>query len=319
MRERSYFPENFKEIYKEKCHYCRNKEKTKQTCLEKYGKEFTLQVKEIREKGKLTLLKKYGVENPSQSEEIKKKKEETTFKHYGVKHNSQVEEIKKKKEETCLKHYGVKNPTYIEDHIEKTQKTSLKKYGTLNPFQNEKVKEKYKQTCIKKYGRKNFFSGEDGKEITRQNCLKKYGVDNFARTKDFLLKRISKYFYDNQSFDSKPEICFYIYCKDQGLNIKRTPCYFEYEYKGEIHRYFPDFEIDGKYYEIKGNQFLTKDGKWCDFYNHTLDELFEEKRQCALKNNVIILYENEYQKYIDYINQKYGKDFLKQFKRSIKE
>ena len=114
--------------------------------------------------------------------------------------------------------------------------------------------------------------------------------------KDIQQSRRSRYFYDNQSFDSKPEICFYLYCKDFNLNIKKSSKAFSYNYENVIYSYFPDFEIEGK---------------WQNPFNHNLDEKYEAKHQFLIKNNVIILYENEYQKYIE---EKYGRNYLKDFK-----
>ena len=48
-------------------------EKTKQTCIEKYGCENPIQNKEIREKIKQTNIKKYGVDNPTKNKEIRLK------------------------------------------------------------------------------------------------------------------------------------------------------------------------------------------------------------------------------------------------------
>ena len=40
----------------------------------------------------------------------------------------------------------------------------------------------------------------------------------------------------------------------------------------------------------------------------------EAKHQCMLKNNVSILTSKDYKKYINYVEQTYGKDYLKSFK-----
>ena len=85
------------------------KEKSKETCKNKYGVEYNLQIEDIHNKGvkrsqdidikekrNKTILKKYGVNNISQSDIIKCKKEETFIKHYGVKNNFNRPEIQKK-------------------------------------------------------------------------------------------------------------------------------------------------------------------------------------------------------------------------------
>ena len=53
-------------------------------------------------------------------------------------------------------------------------------------------------------------------------------------------------------------------------------------------------------------------------YDRSQDVLYESKHQCMKDNNIIILKSKDYQKYLDYISEKYGKDYLKQFKNNIK-
>lgn len=212
--------------------------------------------------------------------------------------------------------------------------TNLKKYGTRTPSENKNIKEKVrrshlnhtqeqieesnqkrKQTCLKKYGVEAVAQNKEIQKKQIESNLERYGVKNYSQTKEARRNRRSQYVFDNQYFDSRPELSFYIWAKDNKLNIKRN-CQkdFEYIWNSEKHYYFPDFEIDGKYYEIKGGQFLTKDGKWRDPFNPQLNEKAELKHQCALKNNVTILYEKDYQKYTNYIKKKYGQSYLQQFK-----
>jgi hypothetical protein len=79
---------------------------------------------------------------------------------------------------------------------------------------------------------------------------------------------------------------------------------------------------------VKGDHFFDKDGKMrCPYRNKVwTDEeyadkcaLYEAKHQCMLANNVQILLGSDCQKYIDYVEQTYGKGYLKQFKKTPKE
>ena len=80
------------------------------------------------------------------------------------------------------------------------------------------------------------------------------------------------------------------------------------------------FNVKDQFIEIKGDQYLDESsGKWICPYNHLKNDLYEAKHQCALANDVQIMYSAEYKKYLDYIDQKYGKGYLKQFKNSIKK
>lgn len=106
----------------------------------------------------------------------------------------------------------------------------------------------------------------------------------------------------------------WIYAKDHSEEIKREPCCFEYIFEGKKHKYFPDFKYKGQLIEIKGKQFLKKDGTWQNPYNENLSGLYEAKHQCIINNNIMVFFEKDCQKYIDYINLRYGKDYLKQFR-----
>ena len=64
--------------------------------------------------------------------------------------------------------------------------------------------------------------------------------------------------YDGIYFDSTYELAYYIYCKNNNIDIKR--CNEKYQYKntkGEKRFYYPDFRVNGELVEIKG--FLTPD------------------------------------------------------------
>ena len=57
----------------------------------------------------------------------------------------------------------------------------------------------------------------------------------------------------------------------------------------------------------------------CNPYDHSLDELYEAKHQCMLANNVKIIRVSEMKDILDYIYSKYGKNYLKQFRRCAKK
>ena len=70
-------------------------------------------------------------------------------------------------------------------------------------------------------------------------------------------------------------------------------------------------------HEIKGLQHFrnfdkTKDMIWPN--NPKKDYIAEAKHQCMIKNNVKIISVEEIKPILDYINEKYGKNYLKQFK-----
>ena len=271
----------------QKLESCR--EKTKKTCLEKYGTETPLQNETLREKGKITSLKHFGTEFPQQSKTVKEKTKQTNLEKYNSISPLQNENIKKKIKEQSITNYNTPFPNWSQKAIGKRDFTNLEKFGTKNVFANKQVREKIKNTL-----------------------LEKYGVENYSQTDAARTCRRKQYYFDSQFFDSKPELCFYIYCKEHNLNIKRNMRSFEYIFENKKHYYFPDFEIDGEFYEIKGDQFLNEEtNTWYNPYDSSQNELYKAKHKCALDNNVKILYTEDYQKYLNYVEEKYGKDYFK--------
>ena len=142
---------------------------------------------------------------------------------------------------------------------------------------------------------------------------KHYGTDYPMQNKDVLSRCHKKYNYNGMSFDSSWELAFWIYHKDYGINIIRDIDGIDYVFNGEHHKYFPDFNVNGTLFEIKGNHFLNDDGTMKDPYKDR-DGIFEAKRQCALAHNVVFIKEQEIKPYIDYVNTKYGKEYLQSFR-----
>lgn len=279
---------------------------------------------EILKKRKQTCLEKYNCDAYTKTEEYKLRNNQA----WQTKNNKDIKEIVEKRKQTKLEKYGDENY----HNPEKFKQTCLKHFGVENPNQSNTVKEKIKQTCLSRYNTTCFSKSEGWKSYMKdykvnheakiketiqkshETCLKKYGVKNAFLIPFVKQNRRSQYFFDNQSFDSRPELAFYIYCKDQNLPIRRCSKNFEYSFNNQTYVYFPDFEIDENFYEIKGSQFLTEDGRWQNPFDHSQDDLYEAKHQCALQNNVVILYSKDYQKYLDYIKQNFGKEYLNQFK-----
>lgn len=247
------------------------------------------------------------MKNPNQLKEIKNKAKQTCLERYGTEHKFLFgsEEFKN----NMLKKHGVEYSMQMSSTLKKAKETIKERYGDEHYFA---FGEGWKKAIIEKYGSKQIMY-ELIKNKTEQTCLEKYGVEHIAQTGLFGGK--IRYKYDNLIFDSKTELAFFIYNKENLLPIERNTEYsFDYMYENKIHKYFPDFKINNEFIEIKGEQFLKEDGSWQNPYDHSLDLLFEAKHQCALKNKVKIIYSKKCQKYIDYINNKYSKNFLETFK-----
>lgn len=237
------------------------------------------------------------------------------------------EDTKNHLKETCLKKYGVTNTAKAECVKRKYRDRMEEKYGKgiINAFQVKSVIKKLEQTKIKKYGDKNY-NNRIGAEKT---CLKKYGVSSTSQILDIRHKQQFRYKYKGISFDSKPEIAFYIWLTDikdiLDIDFEYSPSKkFEYIFNDKKYFYIPDFRIENQYFELKGNHFF-KNGKminpfrykhWTDDEYKLICDKYEAKHQCMLKNNIQILTNNNYNFFIDYVKKEYGNHYLDQFKNN---
>lgn len=211
------------------------------------------------------------------------------------------------------------------------------------PFKNKNVRSLYDgyfMFCSVKCMR----NDPDMKALSKQRCIELYGVDNPMKSKEIQQKsvvthrknfgcdypgqcpstqRIQKtsYFYDSRYFKNTWELSFYIWLKDNNKKFEYQPLItFEfYDANGKKHTYQPDFKIEEKLYELKGDHFFRNQDVNDVMINpydksHKSDHIYEAKHQCMLKNNVIIYTSKDIKPYLNYITQQYGNDYLKQFK-----
>lgn len=88
---------------------------------------------------------------------------------------------------------------------------------------------------------------EKTKKLISQNTSKAYNYNANRKS-----GRGKKGWYKGYFCDSTYELAYIIYCLDHNVSIKRNKEYFLYEYQGKLHRYYPDFIVDGVIVEIKG-------------------------------------------------------------------
>ena len=135
---------------------------------------------------------------------------------------------------------------------------------------------------IEKYGC-HYCSTKEFKEY-----MKKYRIEHPEK---FHQHGKHRFYYKSLYFDSKCELDFFIFCQENKIPCERNKTfYFNFKVDNKEYRYFPDFKINDLFIEIKGDQFLKNDGTWQNIYDHSKDNIFEAKRQCAIKNNVKIVY-----------------------------
>ena len=226
-----------------------------------------------------------------------------------------------KAEQTYLQLYNSKSSLGNHEIYNKTCKSKERKYGSSNMMAIPEIRQKIINTNIKNLGVEFPFQSISIQHKSLQSIKNKYHVENSFE----LAIHRGLYVYDNKHFDSKPELAFYIWLIDHKYSFEFHPkIKFEYEFNNKIYFYKPDFLINDKYFEIKGDQFFDKNGKmicpwkytnWTNEYYYLKCAQYEAKHQCMLKNNVIILKSKEYKQYLDYISNIYGQNYLNKYKK----
>lgn len=217
----------------------------------------------------------------------------------------QSDAVKEKRKQTLIQKEGSVENFYTKIS-QTTKQTFITNDGSIENHY-KKVAEKTRNTVLQRFGKEAFFQTDAFKEKSKRTMKERYGVKNISQTLLRSCKRL--YTYKEQHFDSIPELCFYIYHIENNLPIVRNPKKLIFIFKNKKHVYWPDFEVENQLFEIKGDQFLKEDGTWQNPFDHRKDALYEAKRQCALQNGVKILYGKDYKKYIDFVEEKYGKKF----------
>jgi len=164
-------------------------EKTKQTCLKKYGAEYSWQNETVKNKVKNTMIERYGVENPNQSNTIRNKTKLTNLKKYGVEYPSQNQTFKDKFKETCLEKYGVEHHSQNNEIKLKKENTLLERYGVTNPTLNPEIAQKASNNS---YQTKLY-------TLPSENIIKCQGYEHFAL--DELLKTVNEEHILNSKID----------------------------------------------------------------------------------------------------------------------
>lgn len=258
------------------------------------------------------------------SKESIEKAKQTFISHYGVDNNMKCEKGKQELKASIEKKYGkgITNVFQAQSIIQKCKKTKFERHGD----ENWNNKHKAAQTCANK-------SQEEldrAQEKRRSTCLQKYGVDHWAkvpeiRDKSIRNRRYALYVIDGYQFDSMPEFCFYIVCRDFKISIQVHPIDKAIDYVdslGKQHRYYPDFYMPsiGRIIEIKGDHFFkdydTTKELICRFGKDDNSHKAKAKYDAMIQNNVLILTSNRYMMYYRWVCRKYSKKWILSFRQS---
>lgn len=241
----------------------------------------------------------------------------------------QTDVFKENLKRNNLEKYGVEYSFQHPDIKMKIRRTSMERYGCESPMQNPEIKAKarrrYELVCLRLYGLPCYFTSSEYKAY----CMEKFGAEHPMKNPEILRKTRGKYKFDEAMFDSAPELALYIWLTDMHEDFEyQPPVSFEYEHAGKTHAYFPDFRVGERYLEIKGPQFFGKDGRmlnpyrdptWSDAEYAEECAKYEAKRRCMLENKIELLSEAGYGKYLEYVEKKYGRNFIKKFRRCMHE
>jgi hypothetical protein len=99
--------------------------------------------------------------------------------------------------------------------------------------------------------------------------------------------------------DSSWELAWVIYNLEHNINFERNYNGFQYQYKGQERKYYPDFFMGETYYEIKGRR--------------SFEDLDEENKEkvSQFNKNLVILYAKDMKPYLNYTIERYGKDYIR--------
>lgn len=248
----------------------------------------------------------YGLTNPGQmvdhKQKVSKSQEKRNLEDPVGEHRRRVNASKKAldtKRENGYKlgdileeKYGVRS-TFL---LESTKQTIMNKYGSIVEM-SKLNSEKSKVTKLRKYGDANYVNLDKIKETN----LERHGVEFFCIKEECFAKK--RYFYDNLYFDSSWELAFYFYLKTNNVSFLYHQIKIEYYIRDKKHLYFPDFEIDGVLYEIKGDQFFRADGTMFDPSNPEKNYIAIEKQRLMKRLGVIIISKQEIKKYLDFCKE----------------
>ena len=309
-------------------------------------------LKKRNEKTKSTKKKLYGNENYVNVEKCK----QTKMDRYGSSTYNNMD----KNFATRYKHNG-EGIYHSPESIEKMKKTSLENNGVEWSLASNEIREKGKLTRKLRYGDENYSNREKAKEtsLLRYNephftnrpkmlatklehfgcycpeSAKKKAEETFLKRTDGKYRSVlqmpeirklghrSKYMLDGFVFDSSWEVAFYIWNRDIGNSIIRSPLQIPYVGIDEKnHFYTPDFSVNGELIEIKGCQFFKESKDGIVFINPYSQKSIHQERyayfykEVLLKHKVRIITSPEISKYIKYVRNQYGSNYVRSLRVS---
>lgn len=197
-------------------HY-NNPDKTTETMNMKYGGR-GLASKILMEKSKQTCIEKYGVDNVFKLQEVQDKCCSSKLEKYGDLHYSNRE----KNKQTCIDRYGVDNPMRCKEIQEKVINTMLNRYGVKYAMLNKELANKLSKSLVDAHRNGKYdMSGREKTPSKIERDFQQYLIDNNI-----------KYIFQYRS-DLYPYLCdFYIPDYDLYIEIQGTWTHGKHPYTG---------------------------------------------------------------------------------------
>lgn len=318
--------------------------------IEKHGVDNCSKLDWVKEKKKITTTDSIGFDNPLKDRERLK---QGMLNKYGVDHNSHDKDLLAKRVATYKEHFAEYNATKNENSElkfdDKSKKTKIEKYGKdyVSKFADKGDKTKRKlygddygkkfwnkadETCKELYGdnyrekltkksmetnRKNHgglhnTQTKESQEKMKQTYFERTGYYHPSQNPKTRRNHRTCYYYDNEEFDSSWELAYYIYLKDHDVPFEYHTISIPYIWNDKTHYYKVDFKVYDRLVEIKGDHILVK-----NVFKD--DGRSQAKYECMKENNVLILMETDIKPYLKYVKDKYGKDYMKSFRKKYED
>lgn len=318
--------------------------------IEKHGVDNCSKLDWVKEKKKITTMNSIGFDNPLKDRERLK---QGMLNKYGVDHNSHDKKLLAKRVATYKERLAEYNATKNENSElkfdDKSKKTKIEKYGEdyVSKFADKGDKTKRKlygddygkkfwnkadETCRELYGndyrekltkksmetnRKNHgglhnTQTKESQEKMKQTYFEHTGYYHPSQNPKTRRNHRTCYYYDDEEFDSSWELAYYIYLKDYNIPFEYHTISIPYVWNDKIHYYKVDFKVYNRLVEIKGDHILVK-----NVFKD--DGRSQAKYECMKENNVLILMETDIKPYLKYVKDKYGKNYMKSFRKKYED
>lgn len=159
-----------------------------------------------RDKTRRTCLERYGVEHPFNEGPLRDKQRQTMVKLYGGTNVLNSPVLRQQVESVMVERYGASHPMHVQEIKDKLAMTNVERYGNVCPMQGVEIRKKIVDGWFKKFG--GYPTGHPSVQIK---------FDHVERNR----KRVVTLMKENRLWTSKPENMLYeLLCSAFG-DVKR--------------------------------------------------------------------------------------------------